>query len=340
MNENSAARLQQLLGYLESDPHNSRLADEIVDLALENGDTAIARRVLAVRHLSGPENAQSRYRMAVLLNMEGRLHDSLEVTKGLIESGHNHCAIARQHGLTLFGLKQYADAARVFEMLGNMLHEVPDATAWAVRALHHDGQLGRATDIAQTHLQQHPDDTAVMGMLSLLYLDQDDLAAAAKFSAQTLATAPGNPDALLAGGAAALAMEQTGTARELFERAAAGSPGNGRAILGLGMVAMLAQQLPLARTYLEQTVVLLPTHLGSWNALAWLQILAGELDAAQKTLEQAMTIDRNFAETHGAMAVVAVSRGELGQARRFAEIALRLQPQSVSARYASSLIAQ
>jgi hypothetical protein len=49
-------------------------------------------------------------------------------------------------------------------------------------------------------------------------------------------------------------------------------------------------------------------------------------------------MDRNFAESHGALATIAALRGERQRAQELINVALKLDPQSMAARYAAAVL--
>lgn len=338
MNDSRQTKLIRLLGFLNSDPDNYPLLCEAGDLALELGDLAIARPLLEKALELNPADLSVMYRMAVLLFIEKNFEESLQLTQAILNLGEQHPSVLHRHALSLVQLGRFEEAAPIFARLTTELETFPDVPHQYIRALHYTGDLEQATAFARAHLDANADDAVTKGMLSLLYIDQEDFKQAEKFATETLAVEPNNMDALLAGGAAAIAFENHQSAKPLFEQATKISPLSGRAWMGLGVTSMLDNDLASARKHFETTVKVIPEHLGSWITLAWIHIMNRDLDAAQATLEHANEIDHNFGETHGGLAVVAVMRGEWEKAKTLTDVALRLQPESFSGRFAQSLL--
>lgn len=74
--------------------------------------------------------------------------------------------------------------------------------------------------------------------------------------------------------------------------------------------------------------------------LAWIYILRQDSAKAREALDQSYALDRNFGETHGGLAIVDVLDGKDEEARLSIRRALKLNPQSMSARYAEMLLLQ
>jgi tetratricopeptide (TPR) repeat protein len=328
------SRLNRLLGYLEQDPQNLPLLRDASNEALQLGLWSEAHELLDRSLELAPSDPVSRYRIAVALMMEGDAQGSLSHTQSLLEEGVDAPAVLYQHARALILLGRHAEAEPCFESLQGHAAELPEFALLHIRALHGAGKLDEAIALASSMEA----DTVAQGMLSLIYVDDEQIARGAEVARQVLAKEPDNVDALLASATAAIAMEDADAALPQFERVARLHADSGRAWLGIGLARMDAGDLSGARDAFEKTVRLMPSHLGSWNALAWVQMLQNDLDAAEETVEAALRQDRNFGETHGTLAVLMAARQRWDDARREADIAVRLQPESFAGRFAQTLI--
>lgn len=338
MANETQARLEKLLGFLQVDTDNFALLSDAADLSMQLGDFAVAKNLVKRALTLQPQDPLARYRTAVILLSERKPEDSVAITQALLEEGHLHAAVRFEHARSLVMLGRFDEAEPIFAGL------LPEAASFRelpqlyIRTLHHLGKVDEAIAFASKYMNDHPEDGSVQGMLSLLHLDNNDIAQAAELSAKALERAPNNMDALLTAGSVALAYENETDAKTYFDKAIAIYGNSGRAWAGLGLVNMLAMDLPAARNDFERAVEFMPTHLGSQNALAWIQILQRDYAAAKKTLQASLDIDRTFGETHGGLAVLAAVEGDWDNAKRLAEMAVRLQPESFSGRFAQSLI--
>lgn len=333
-----SARLDKLLGYLASDPNNVLLLMEAGDLAMLQGNWSQAKELVEKALSLSPNDAVAQYRLAVILIHTGQAQNSVPLTQALIDSGEMHAAVRFAHaqGLALTG--RYEEAEFILESLLNEADAFTEFGPLYIRTLHHRGKVDEALAYANGYQASHPNDATVQGMMSLLYLDNDDLENAARLSKQVLQVNPNSQDALVVAGSAALAYEEEEQAKEHFEKALAAQPNNGRAWVGKGLVSMLAGDLNTGKADFEKAVEFMPTHLGSYNVLAWVQIMQKDYQGAKATLEKSLKVDDTFGETHGGLAVIAAMENRWEDARRLSDIAVRLQPDSFSGQFARSLI--
>lgn len=331
-------RLSRLLGFLQADPDNISLMMDAADLAMQAGDWNQAKELVDRTLAIQPNDAVSRYRLAVILLHTGQPHDSVILTQTLVDAGETHPAVLFTHaqGLALTGRFEEAEP-----ILTNLLPQADTFKEFPylyIRVLHYLSKLDEALAYATSYAKVHPEDGGAQGMVSLLLLDNDDMAEAAKWSAKALENAPNNIDALVTAGSAALAYEDEGAAKRHFDKVLAIESGNGRAWAGKGLVSMLATDLDAAKAAFEKAVEHMPDHLGSYNVLAWIQIMQRDYDGAKVTLEKSLQVDATFGETHGCLAVIAAMQGRLEDAKREADIAVRLQPDSFAGQFARSLV--
>lgn len=330
-------RLQRLLAYLEQDPGNLLLLQDAVECAMQSGQWQLAAQLLDRVLQHSPRDRLARYQQAVALHHTCQHQHSLALTQALMnEDTPGPEALRFLHACNLCHVGRQAEAEPLLSALQPAADQFPGLAVFHVRALHAAGKLDQAMDAAHA-LGDHP---VAQGMLSLIYLDADNLPKARELARAALASQSDNADALLAEASVCLAMEDAGQALPHFERVAHSHPQHGRAWLGIGLARMQQQDFPGALCALEKTVRLMPGHLGSWNALAWLQLLQGDLDAAEHSIGAAMAIDRNFSETHGTLAVLMAARQHWDIARREADLAVRLQHDCFSGRFAQALLLQ
>jgi tetratricopeptide (TPR) repeat protein len=327
-------RLGRLLGYLQQDPDNLALLHDASDLALQEGCWDQASGLVARLLALNPQDPVSRYRKAVIMSCTGDAAGSLALTQALLDEGMEQDAVLFQHARALILAGRHADAEPMLEGLLPRAAALPEFDYLYVRALHGAGRLEDAIRVASSL----GEDPVALGMLSLLYTDDDRLAEGGAMAARVLATHPDNIDALISAGTVSLAMEEADSALPRFEQAVRTHGDNGRAWMGIGLARLSRQDFPGARDAFEKTVRLIPSHLGSWNALAWIEMLQQDYSAADATLQAALRINRTFGETHGTVAVLRVFEQNWTEARHHADISVRLQPESFAGRFAQSLL--
>lgn len=328
------SRLARLLGFLKHDPENLILLRDAADEAMQGGDWQQARGLVSQALALAPQDASSRYRMAVILSQQGEALSALEFTAGLIDGGESHDAVLYQHARALVLVGRHVEAAPLLDRLQDRSADFPEFDYFHIRALHAVGKLDEAIAKAGS-LKGDP---IACGMLSLLYIDADQMDIGQALAREVLETDPHNVDALLAAGTGLLAMEKPDAALPAFDEVIKLHPESGRAWMGIGLARLSAGDMNGALAALTKTVTLLPSHLGSWNALAWVQMMQHDHAGASQTLESALDINRSFGETHGTMAVLKAAQQDWAQAEHHAEVAVRLQPESFAGRFAQTLV--
>lgn len=328
------SRLARLLGFLGQDPQNLMLLRDAADEAIKGGEWQQASDLINRALVMAPQDASSRYRMAVVLCQQGEALSALAFTKGLIDEGESNEVVLYQHAKALVLAGRHGEAEPLLDGLQDHATHLPEFDYFHIRALHAVGKLDEA--IAKAGSMEG--DPIAQGMLSLLYVDADRLDEGQALAQQILARDPHNVDALLAAGTGLLALEKSDVALPAFNEVVRQHPDSGRAWMGIGLARLSAGDLAGAREALTKTVALLPSHLGSWNALAWVQMIQRDHAGASQTLATALDINRNFGETHGTLAVLKAAQQEWSEVEHLAEVAVRLQPESFAGRFAQTLV--
>lgn len=331
------ARLQRLQTFLDSDPENPNLSADLADLALECGEIELARATIQRMLDRHPDDPYFVLRMSSVAIASGNFDEALLLTGTLLADGHDDTAVRFNQAYALFSLRRFAEAKDVLQPLYLAQAPFPLVIRMLIRAHHYLGEVAEAIALATPYLDGHPEDSDVAGMLSLLYFDNSDLAAAHEWSQRALAGAPQNLDALLVAGGAALGAEDAEAAKSLLHQAVSVQPRNGRVWANLGLAALLDLDLDAAEEKLLLAVKYMPEHIGTWHVLGWIQLLKKNIDGAEVSFQAALALDDNFGETHGGLAAVAAARGDWVKAERYSKTARRLDPESMSANYAQIL---
>lgn len=324
------SRLARLQSYLDSDPDNFQLLADVADEAIPAGQLDVARSAIQHALELSPRDPFFRLRLSSVAIAEGNFDDAMAITAELLADGAMDWPVRFNHAFALLHVGRYAEAKEWLENLYREEAPAPTVIYLLVRSCHYLGQLESAIALALRHLELHPDDHRLVGMLSLLYFDADDLNNASLWSQRALASGGATVDALVAAGGVALAAEDASSARDLMNQAIGLEPRSGRAWTNLGLASLLQGQLDSAREALNRSVRYMPQHIGTRVALGWVQLLQGDLAAAETTFRDALAVDDNFGETHGGLAAVAAMRGDWDGADAFAKVARRLTPSSLS----------
>lgn len=330
-------RLDRLLSFIESDPDNLNLLADATDAALECRDLESARMAVARGLELQPGDPFFSLRLSSVALAEGNFEESLAISGQLLAAGFEDAPVRYNHAYALVCLRRFAEARPLLQSLSGE-GALPELVGrLLVRTLHYLGEVDEAVAVARTYLQAMPGNGELAGMLSLLYVDADEMAEARLWAERALALDPQGLDALLAASTVALGAEDTDAARSFAHRALAVQPRNGRVWSNLGLADMLDFDIPAARENLVQAVHYMPEHIGTWHLLGWVQLLQKDLDGAEASFNRALEIDDNFGETHGALAVVAAMRGDWARSDELSKVARRLDPGSMYTQYAEVL---
>jgi tetratricopeptide (TPR) repeat protein len=333
----SSARLHRLLRYVELDPGNRALRLEAIRAAFTLGDWATARSLLDAGLVTHAADAQ-------LLELSGFSHlqaqdyrDAEQALREALDAGASSPELEYHLAIALFMQRRYADA---LANLGAWVAEPQNARARVLRArcLHHLGRLDEATAELQTHLDISPGDPEADGLMALLLYEQGSIDRAQSHADAALGRAPQQIEALLARASMQFDARALDAARSSYDAVVGVDPRCGRAWLGLALLNLRELKLDAAKRDIQRATVHLPEHLGTWHVLAWIHIMLGDVAGAQAAFERALALDRNFGETHGGLAVIAALQNREEVARSNARRALRLDPRSLSAKYAEMLL--
>jgi len=338
-------RAERLQSYLSQDPGNRALRCEVVEawMAAQRLEQAYT---VALEGLSrDPAHAQLRYQRGVIERMTGRLHEATRTLTDLVEelrrSGDPAQVVRLELARVQAGLGQHQACMDVLG--GVQVADLPEplraeADFLRLRALHQQGDLEAAAEIAERLHREHPAEPAFTAALATLYLDAQRLDDAARLFAQAQAQGGVNAELSAVGGYLALDAADLRAAEHRFELSLSLTPDFGRAWLGLGLTQAANGDRKTARESLAAACRHMPTHLGSWHALAWLQLLDGDLDGAQASFDAALAADRTFGDSHGGLAIIAVLRGQADTARELMRTGHRLDRQSMNVGVAGLLL--
>lgn len=332
-------RLIRLLGFLSHDPTNSMLLADALNLAIEIGDQAHGRQLLAHLAQHSIEDAQV---CALALHLALQNQDftsAVAYGEKAVQAGIEHPAVIYNTAFAHFYSGDYKTTADLFARHASQ-QDNPTALLLHARALHHQELTEEAEPLAARSLQQEPGNHEARGLLALLRYENDDLDSALSLARDTLVEDPNQLDALIACASAYFEQRDIGASRNAWQRTVHAHPQCGRAWSGLGQLEFNELQFDQAEQHLRKAVEYMPDHIGTWHLLAWIHILRNDSHAAREALLKSYELDRNFGETHGALAVVDIMDGLEDEGRFGIRRALKLNPAGLGARYAEMLLLQ
>jgi Flp pilus assembly protein TadD len=332
-----AAELERIERYLASDSGNTLLLVKALDLCLALGRIDAARRHADAALQLSPGDPLIQNRHGNVLIAQGKLEAAAQVFEALLRQTAD-ASIAFNLAFARYRQGRHAQARAALQPYMQSGDIGAAAATLFARILHHLGDFAAARELVQRQMPRCGGDAEFLAAASLLLFDDDQLQDAQRLSSAALATGARPLEALVVAGSLALGRDDADTATALFKEALALSPDDGRSWAGLGLASLLKGDTAQASEQLKRAVSKLPTHIGTLHALGWCQIVRGELADAQQTFRNALALDRNFGESHGGLAVVHALQGNQSEAEEGVQRALRLDPQSLSARYAEMVL--
>lgn len=337
--EQPQSLLERIKGYLNHDPDNVKLLGDAADLCLQTGDFVSGKSYVQRALEIAPNSAELLHTLGLLELVSGEISQAHEIFARLVEGGIGHPAVRANLAYTLLLLGKPQAVPELLHDAESCVQDAPEAPALLIRALHTMGDVDQAIEFGERFLEHNPENASIYGLLSTLYIDNEDFDAAGRAAAKAKELGGNIPEAWVTSGTLELAQQKDTLALQHFEQALQENPTSGRAIAGRGLAYMLGRDLKKATEDLKQAVQRMPTHIGTWHALGWSQLLQNDLVAARQTFEHALSMNHNFSESHGAMAIIAIAEGhKVEEASQSIKRALGLDKQCFSGLFAQSLL--
>ena len=331
------AKLNNFNAYLAEDPKNLNLLAEIIDLNMHLKNYGEAKEKINVALAIEKDNPYFKLRLSTALIAEANFEGSIGITTELINNNFAEPEIKFNHGYALALNGRYDESKEFLLALYHDQHLFQFLPATLIRTLHHLGEIDEAIEIAKSHLENYPEDDSVIGMLSLLYFDNDDFSNAQVAAANALKLAPNNLDALISAAGSYIGDEKIDEASEVLNRALLLQPNNGRVLAKIGLIDMLNQDLNAAEINMQKALKAMPEHIGSWHVLGWIQILQQKIYDAETTFNHALSLDRTFGESHGGLAVIEAIKGNWAKSDEYTKVAKKLDGAVMSTYYVAIL---
>lgn len=333
------ARLDRLLSFLEQDPTNLSLLTDALLLAISVQAISVATKLskhVTVHHI---DDASLHAHLAHLLLMAQQYPAAAMHGEKAIAEGIDHPAVLFNTGFGHFYAADYASCATTLQRITQQPDAPVSSLILHARALHHL-EADEAEALVQRALSIEPENTEAMGLLALLLYERDAFEESLQIAHEVLSRQPNQLDALLACAGTHTEQNRIEAARTTWQHTVNAHPDCGRAWSGLAQIEFHELEFDQAEEHLKTAISFMPDHIGTWHLLAWIYIMRGDSVKAREALDQSYALDRNFGETHGGLAVVDAMDGKSDNARLGIRRALKLNPQSMSARYAEILMLQ
>jgi tetratricopeptide (TPR) repeat protein len=327
------SRADRLLTLLAADPDNLSLIADAADAALAERRPAEAAELMARYAAAAPLPPREAGLAGLAALQLGRFEAAAAQFGSLTEIGVDDPAVRFNLAWSRAMLKDHAGALALIDE--PLARELPQAAMLKVQLLHEQGAFDEAASCARDYIERHPDHRGLMAAVSVLALDVEDEALAARCAGK----AGDHPDALTTLGTLALGEERATEALDIFERALARNANVPRAWVGLGLAKLLSGQPESAAADIDRGAEMFGDHLGSWIASGWTYFVNKDLVTSRARFEHALALDPKFAESHGALAVLDILDGRTDEGRARSEVALRLDRNCYSGALAKVLLA-
>lgn len=323
--------------YVKADPHNALLWLALGDFYHRAGRFEEAIASFERSLIEAPGHAAARGRIASVRISQHRFGDAEAILHELLRTAPDDPALLYNLGLAQFYQDKWAESQESFSRAHSLGLKTNDNLAYLTRALHHLGKTREAIEFCTQWVTQAADDKS-QAYLSLLEMDDGNMARARELAQQVLARDPDNIEAGTVAGTWSIEQQDMEAAGRLFSRILERQPNNPRAWLGLGLIRLYEQNHADAIAALEKAVSLMPDNSGTVVALAWARLAARDALGAEKVFRQAIAVDRNFAEAHGGLASSLALQARIDEAQQAIRIAKRLDPANFGARFAETVV--
>lgn len=328
----SGAKLESLLGYLDTDHNNRNLLEDACLMAFDAGRYALSQELLDRREALAPLTPSLVNLRGLLQMSSGEYEKALDTFRSLNEADTDPTLRYNiAYAYSLGG--RYEEAAD--GLTSDVLAAVPAAVTLIIRVLHHLGRLDEAITLGEMHLRDTARDHELPGALCEALFDANRMDGVREIANQY----PDLAETLTARGILALETGADSRCYELFQRALSLQPGSGRTKLGVGLWHIANQQFDEATQWLADAAATLRVHPGSWVAAGWAHLLHDDLARAADAFDLAWRLDRGFAEAPGGLAIVRMKQRRIEEAQHLATVARRLDEHCLSAKYAQTLAA-
>lgn len=247
-------------------------------------------RLLALK----PDDRAANIAKARMLLLENKLDEATEVTKRLIDAGHEDEMVMDLQASVAMRNRKPEQAAEVYRRMLES-HPSPRAALSLARAQAASGNQADARKTLEDWLHDHADDKAVQLSLANFYLNAGDNAAAASLYERLLKAAPDN--ALVLNNLAWVTLDKDPAKALRYARQARDLRPQAPPVLDtLGVVLLANGEVREAVSVLEEAAQRAPKAAGIQFHLAQAWAQAGRKDKAKEKLHALLSSEQSFAE--------------------------------------------
>lgn len=339
-NTQNIAKAERLLRYLEKDPNNLPLRYDVIAATVEAENWSAANDVAQIGIEKYPEELDMHCYLGLIKLQQLDYEAAALCLNFAIDAGSQNLLARYNYAFSLFMLERYQQCYSALTHIVINDKVDPPVRMLLAHCLYQLSQHSKAIDEVRIYIKANPRRADAHGLLALLLCEAEQYEISAIHAQSALAIDALQIDALLAVAGKELGSVHYGKAIDAYQQVLRVYPECGRAHSGKGLANFAMNKFDEAQQDFEKAVQYMPNHIGTWHLLAWVHLLEGRSSEAKNAFMASYKLDRNFSETHGGFAVVAVMQGKINDALRHIKIATRLNQTSMSAQYASLLLAK
>ena len=346
--QEAITRLASLKQYLQHSPDNVPLLLDAVATAIAAGDFKEAGLFVDEALRYAPASPEAHAHAGYIRMLDKDFNGAIDHYKIVLEAGLAEPVIRYNLAFSYYRIGLYDDAlsqAQGIEWGDNNPDDLRiQASLLIARCLYRMERFDEAIkELQAKELQALPNseqNAEVLGLMALLYCDDNQVENALIYSARSLDAEPAGFEALVARATCFVIQKEYDQAYADYERILELHPTVGRAWSGLGQIQFHRFQFNEAVASLRTAIDFMPDHLGTWHLLGWAHMATENYEKARSAFENALELDRAFAETHGCLASLYAVTGEHKKAQRHIKLAQKLDPSSMGHLYAEMVLLQ
>ncbi|KGP63313.1 hypothetical protein EP47_09275 [Legionella norrlandica] len=291
-------KLNRHLSYLDQDENNLHLLVHISNLYLEMENLELAQVYL---------NKASAIDRIACLGQQGLLH----LNQGQFAQAKEHFIEALQYadtpalrynlGFTHFITYDFEQAWEVLEPLKENEY-YPEAQLLIARILQKQNSYEEAVSIVEHSLNHNPNNVEALGLLSLLYFDQNKEEQAKETSLRALQISPHNYDAKLVNILIRVMTQETHI--EEIEELLQINPQDSRLWFALGNTYLAQGDIESAKHALNKAIEIYPEFYDCLIVLAWCQLLNNNIGEAYESYQKASHLAEELSDAWGGLALI------------------------------------
>lgn len=205
------------------------------------------------------------------------------------------------------------------------------------KLLHQNQQLDEAIALLEKAIPYCDNNADALGLLALLYFDNNDELNAREITNKTLSLEPNHPNGLLVN-LLLKSLHNEATPDEI-ESLLKLHPQESRLWFVLGTTQLRLMNCPEAEQAFTQVTQLDPEFYDSWICLGWCHQLQNNLEAAENAYQFAINLHNNRADGFEGLAVVKALQNKLSDATNLLSQTNQQDPESFFAKFTQMLLA-